>query len=96
MVEDCQKLQVKITKKVKGEYVVCAVKTVGRTATAPTNYKAIMEEVRMPEDVNQKVLEISIREDRDKLQQIKHFYLELCNNSGQRLKGDDTRAKVMI
>jgi len=54
-------------KKLKGDYVTCLLKSVDRAATVPINYKAVLEEIRMPEGVNEQVVNVEIREDRDKL-----------------------------
>lgn len=92
--ESVGQLEIKITKKVQEE-VVFVVKTVDGTATAPKKYEKVEEIVRMTKTQNEHIVKVTIVDD-DEFNEDLDFYVEICNEDGKKLEGDDCSTRITI
>lgn len=87
-------LEIKICKKVQEE-LVFVVKTLDGSATQPKKYERVEEIVKMTKTQNEHIVKVNIVDD-DDYNEDQDFYVEICNEEGQKLEGDDCSTRITI
>jgi hypothetical protein len=87
-------LEIKICKKVQEE-LVFVVKTQDGSATQPKKYEKVEEIVKMTKTQNEHIVKVTIVDD-DDYNEDQDFYVEICNEEGRKLEGDDCSTRVTI
>jgi hypothetical protein len=94
VMENCGSFEVKIAKKVNEDFV-CILKTVEASAKAGKKFKAVDEMITLSKSQSEYSVKIEIIDDAEYNEDLE-FFIEIYDEQGARLAGDDTQTKITI